>query len=66
MRKVVLLAALLALLVAVALPAFADKGHNDGKDRKQNVQSTSAHGYSSPVTPGIAIRTADTNDKNCR
>ena len=32
MRKVVLLAALLAVLVAVALPAFGDKGHDDGKD----------------------------------
>lgn len=28
----VLLAALLAVLVAAALPAFADKGHDDGKD----------------------------------
>src|SRR5829696_8771825 len=40
MRKFVLLAALLALLVAAALPAFADKGRdngdrNDGKNHQQ-------------------------------
>ena len=40
MRKFVLLAALLAVLVAAALPAFADKGRdngdrNDGKNHQQ-------------------------------
>jgi len=39
MRKFVLLAALLAVLVAAALPAFADnkgKDHNDGKNHQQH------------------------------
>jgi hypothetical protein len=36
MRKFILLAALLAVLVAAALPAFADKDRNDGKNRQNH------------------------------
>ena len=55
MTKFILLAALLALLVAAALPAFADKGRdsgdrNDGKNKQQQRHNGGGSGGGPAVT----------------
>ena len=68
MRKFVLLAALLAVLVAAALPAFADKGRdngdrNDGKNR-QHQRHNGGGGNGGPAISQESEQDAESGELN--
>jgi hypothetical protein len=68
MRKFVLLAALLTLLVAAALPAFADKGRdngdrNDGKNR-QHQRHNGGGGNGGPAISQESEQDAESGELN--
>jgi hypothetical protein len=68
MRKFVLLAALLAVLVAAALPAFADKGRdngdrNDGKNR-QHQRHNGGGGNGDPAISQESEQDAESGELN--